>query len=94
MSSIHYKFKSAKDYDTYRFEGAGIPVWDLKNEIIRAKKLEKSQDFDLVISNAQTNEGINLIQVTAGLISIIFGINLLFILHPCFYVLGIKLFVL
>jgi protein MPE1 len=65
MSSIHYKFKSAKDYDTYRFEGAGIPVWDLKNEIIRAKKLEKSQDFDLVISNAQTNEGINLIQVTA-----------------------------
>ena len=59
MSAIHYKFKSAKDYDTYRFEGAGIPVWDLKNEIIRAKKLEKSQDFDLVISNAQTNEGIH-----------------------------------
>lgn len=61
MSAIHYKFKSAKDYDTYRFEGAGIPVWDLKNEIIRAKKLEKSQDFDLVISNAQTNEGMILI---------------------------------
>lgn len=58
MSAIHYKFRAAKDYDTYRFEGAGIPVWELKNEIIETKKLGKSDDFDLVISNAQTNEGI------------------------------------
>jgi hypothetical protein len=58
MSSfIHYKFKSAKDYDTYRFDGAGVPVWELKQEIIQAKKLDKGLDFDLVISNAQTNEG-------------------------------------
>lgn len=57
MSSfIHYKFKSAKDFDTYRFEGAGIPVWELKQEIIQAKKLGKGMDFDLVILNAQTNE--------------------------------------
>lgn len=58
MSAIHYKLKSAKDYDTYRFEGSGIPVWELKNEIIEKKKLGKSDDFDLVILNAQTNEGI------------------------------------
>mgnify|MGYP001142025540 CR=1 FL=1 len=58
MSSfIHYKFKSAKDYDTYRFEGAGVPVWEPKQEIIQAKKLGKGLDFDLIISNAQTNEG-------------------------------------
>ena len=56
-AAIHYKLKSAKDYDTYRFDGAGIPVWELKNEIIERKKLGKSDDFDLVILNAQTNEG-------------------------------------
>lgn len=59
MSSfIHYKFKSAKDFDTYRFDGAGIPVWELKQEIIQAKKLGKGLDFDLVICDAQTEEGI------------------------------------
>lgn len=56
-AAIHYKLKSAKDYDTYRFDGAGIPVWELKNEIIERKRLGKSDDFDLVILNAQTNEG-------------------------------------
>ena len=64
MSSfIHYKFKSAKDFDTYRFDGAGVPVWELKQEIIQSKKLDKGLDFDLVISNAQTNEGIPLFPV-------------------------------
>lgn len=57
MSSIHYKFRSLKDYDTYTFEGAGVPVWELKQEIISAKKLNKANDFDLIISNAQTNQG-------------------------------------
>lgn len=57
MSSIHYKFRSLKDYDTYLFEGAGVPVWELKQEIISAKKLNRANDFDLIISNAQTNQG-------------------------------------
>lgn len=57
MSLIFYKFKSAKDYDTYKFEGVGVPVWELKKEIIIAKKLSKSTDFDLILSDAQTNEG-------------------------------------
>ena len=57
MSSIHYKFRSLKDYDTYTFEGAGVPVWELKQEIINAKKLNRATDFDLIISNAQTNQG-------------------------------------
>lgn len=61
MSSIHYKFRALKDYDTYAFEGAGIPVWELKQEIIAAKKLNRANDFDLIISNAQTNQGIQLI---------------------------------
>ena len=57
MSSIHYKFRALKDYDTYTFEGAGIPVWELKQEIIAAKKLNRANDFDLIIANAQTNQG-------------------------------------
>jgi hypothetical protein len=57
MSSIHYKFRALKDYDTYTFEGAGVPVWELKQEIIAAKKLNRANDFDLLISNAQTNQG-------------------------------------
>lgn len=63
MSHIFYKFKSAKDYDGYRFEGAGVPVWELKREIIAAKKLGKSTDFDLILTNAQTNEGIMILIV-------------------------------
>lgn len=57
MSHIFYKFKSAKDYDAYKFEGAGIPVWELKREIVQAKKLGKTNDFDLILTNAQNNEG-------------------------------------
>ena len=34
-----------------------MPVWELKQEIISAKKLNRANDFDLIISNAQTNQG-------------------------------------
>lgn len=54
--SVHYKFKSSKDFDTVTFEGAVISVADLKREIIRQQKLGKANDFDLEITNAQTNE--------------------------------------
>ncbi|KAK6092877.1 Protein mpe1 [Batrachochytrium dendrobatidis] len=56
MSIVFYKFKSAKDFDTCTFDGAGISVFDLKREIMFAKKLGKGQDFDLALHNAQTKE--------------------------------------
>ncbi|ORY03290.1 DWNN-domain-containing protein [Basidiobolus meristosporus CBS 931.73] len=56
MSVVYYKFKSAKDYDVCTFDGTGISVFDLKREIILAKKLGKGTDFDLAVYNAQTNE--------------------------------------
>lgn len=56
--SVHYKFKSALDFDTISFDGLHISVADLKREIISKKKLGKTQDFDLQITNAQTKEGI------------------------------------
>lgn len=55
--SIHYKFKSALDYDTITFDGLHISVSDLKKAIVFQKKLGKATDFDLRITNAQTNEG-------------------------------------
>lgn len=55
--SVHYKFKSSLDFDTISFDGLHISVADLKKEIINKKKLGKTQDFDLQITNAQTKEG-------------------------------------
>lgn len=56
LSQIYYKFKSAKDYDTLTFDGLGITVFDAKKEILTAKKL-KGNDFDIVISHAESGEG-------------------------------------
>jgi E3 ubiquitin-protein ligase RBBP6 len=56
--SVHYKFKSAKDFSTINFDGSYISVGDLKQAIVEQKKLAKSiENFDLQITNAQTSEG-------------------------------------
>jgi len=54
--SVHYKFKSAKDYDTVTFDGGFITLAELKATIITQKKLGKNTDFDLNVTNAQTEE--------------------------------------
>uniref|UniRef100_A0A034WTI5 E3 ubiquitin-protein ligase RBBP6 n=1 Tax=Bactrocera dorsalis TaxID=27457 RepID=A0A034WTI5_BACDO len=54
--SVHYKFKSALDFDTVTFDGLNISVGDLKKAIIHQKRLGKVTDFDLQITNAQTKE--------------------------------------
>jgi len=58
MSVIHYKFKNAsRKWDTVTFDGAVVSVFDLKKAIIGQKKLSKqTDDFDLLITNAQTGE--------------------------------------
>ncbi|KAJ1812720.1 Retinoblastoma-binding protein, partial [Coemansia sp. RSA 2598] len=56
MSQIQYKFRSAKDYSSVIFDGLSITVLDLKQEIMREQKLDP-EEFDLVITNEQTNEG-------------------------------------
>lgn len=55
--SVHYKFKSSKDYDTISFDGSFISLGELKRAIVAQKKLGKSTDFDLEVTNAQTGEG-------------------------------------
>ncbi|GIX75983.1 e3 ubiquitin-protein ligase RBBP6 [Caerostris extrusa] len=54
--SVHYKFKSNLDHDTVTFDGLNISVADLKKSIIQQKRIGKSADFDLQITNAQTKE--------------------------------------
>jgi E3 ubiquitin-protein ligase RBBP6 len=54
--SVHYKFKSALEYDTVTFDGLHISVKDLKNAIIQQKRIGKNTDFDLQVTNAQTKE--------------------------------------
>jgi protein MPE1 len=60
MSFIHYKFRSAKEVNTITFEGLGLPLWELKREIVQAKRLTSANDFDLVVINAQNNEGLTI----------------------------------
>ena len=57
MSTIFYKFKIAKDYNSIKFDGTGLSVFDIKKEIMTAKKLGKGQDFDLILINPNTDEG-------------------------------------
>ncbi|KAK6639148.1 hypothetical protein RUM43_007418 [Polyplax serrata] len=54
--SVHYKFKSALEYDTVTFDGLHISVKDLKRAILRQKRIGKTSDFDLQVTNAQTKE--------------------------------------
>lgn len=58
IMSVHYKFKSSLEFDTISFDGLHISVDDLKKAIIHQKRLGKTQDFDLQITNAQTKEGL------------------------------------
>lgn len=61
--SVHYKFKSAISYDTITFDGLHISVKDLKKAILHQKQIGKNTDFDLQVTNAQTNEGMdNIVQ--------------------------------
>lgn len=55
--SVHYKFKSALDFDTITFDGLHISVADLKKGIVHQKRIGNKMDFDLHITNAQTKEG-------------------------------------
>ncbi|WOK91578.1 hypothetical protein Cni_G00269 [Canna indica] len=54
--AVYYKFKSAKDYDSIPIDGQFISVANLKERIFETKLFGKGTDFDLMISNAQTNE--------------------------------------
>lgn len=55
--SVHYKFKSGKEAHTITFDSLHISVGELKKAIMQQRKIGKSADLDLEITNAQTKEG-------------------------------------
>ena len=55
-SNIHYKFKSARDCHTVKFEGRQISCADLKKLIIGQMNAANTGAVDLDLSNAQTKE--------------------------------------
>lgn len=54
--AVYFKFKSARDYDSIPIDGHFISVGNLKERIFESKHLGRGTDFDLMISNAQTDE--------------------------------------
>lgn len=54
---IRYKWKSIiGEGGKVTFDGNGLLLWELKEEIYRQQKLSKTGDFDIVIINSQSNE--------------------------------------
>jgi hypothetical protein len=57
-STILFRFQSAKKNDAITFSGLMIRLLELKRAIVDKKQLARGHlDFDLAVSNAQTNEG-------------------------------------
>lgn len=56
-SSVFFRFKSQKEPSRVVFDGTGISVYELKREIISLNRLGDGTDFELVISEEDTNEG-------------------------------------
>ncbi|AES99521.2 E3 ubiquitin ligase PQT3-like isoform X2 [Medicago truncatula] len=54
--AVYYKFKSAKDYYSIPMDGPFISVGTLKQSIFVSKRFGRGTDFDLLVTNAQTNE--------------------------------------
>lgn len=55
--AIYFKFKNVKKWETLNFESSVISVLEVKRGIVRHKKLDQTNDdFDLMLSNAQTGE--------------------------------------
>ena len=49
-STVHYKFKSQKDYDSVGFDGMFISVGDLKKSIVEKKGLARDQACELLLT--------------------------------------------
>jgi len=58
-SSVFYKFKSQREESKVSFDGTGISVFEIKKEIILANNLGKSSDFDLVVFDGSSGEGLS-----------------------------------
>ncbi len=63
-SCVHFKFKSAKAFETITFSGSFIKLIDLKRAVVEAKSLQKGMDFDLSVVDNHSKEGIKYYYMT------------------------------
>ncbi|CAN4080565.1 unnamed protein product [Withania somnifera] len=54
--AVYFKYKSARDYDLIPIVDQFISVGNMKLRIFESKRYGRGKDFDLVITNAQTNQ--------------------------------------
>ncbi|XP_015169980.1 uncharacterized RING finger protein P8B7.15c-like [Solanum tuberosum] len=54
--AVYIKYKSCKDYDSIPILDHFISVGNLKSKIFESKRYGWGKDFDLLLTNAQTNE--------------------------------------
>ena len=57
MSCIHFKFKSSLDYEKITFDGLHISLADLKDSIMKQKRIGLSNEFRLEAVDAQSKKG-------------------------------------
>jgi hypothetical protein len=63
MSMIRYKYKADRDFESVQFEGMNCSLGELKRLIVekssRSGTYHPRDDYDLIISNATTYEGLS-----------------------------------
>lgn len=55
--AVYYKFKSSRVSDSIPMVGSFITLRSLKSKIFDSKNMRRGTDYDLVVTNPQTNEG-------------------------------------
>lgn len=58
MSYIHFKSVYNNNYDKVTFDGSSLTLGQLKKLIVEKSKFSRQVDFDLEITNADTNQGL------------------------------------
>jgi hypothetical protein len=65
MSIIRYKYKADRDFESVQFEGMSCSLGELKRLIVekssRSGIPHPRDDYDLIISNSTTHEGLCLV---------------------------------
>ena len=54
--SVRYKFKNDLEFASLPCDGFDVSLRDLKRAVVRAKKLGRITDFDLIVTNSQSNQ--------------------------------------
>lgn len=58
MSCIHFKFKSSLDYEKLTFDGLQLSLAELKEAIMKQKRIGLSNEFKLEVVDAQSKKGV------------------------------------